>query len=63
MYIFDCNNLACRRGGGILSRHNYSVIENEWITLQDGTRLAARIWTLLGGATLCGGGIAAGLAS
>lgn len=44
MYIFDCNNLACGRGGGILSRRNYSVIENEWITLQDGTRLAARIW-------------------
>ncbi len=23
---------------------NFTVIENEWITLEDGTRLAARIW-------------------
>lgn len=27
-----------------MSEHSYSVIENEWITLADGTRLAARIW-------------------
>lgn len=27
-----------------MSGRNFSVIENEWIFLQDGTRLAARIW-------------------
>lgn len=37
-------NLVMSRGGGILSGRKYSVIENEWITLQDSTRLAARIW-------------------
>lgn len=26
------------------SNHTHTVIENEWITLKDGTRLAARIW-------------------
>lgn len=27
-----------------MSARNFSVIENQWITLADGTRLAARIW-------------------
>lgn len=27
-----------------MSARNFTVIENEWITLADGTRLAARIW-------------------
>ncbi len=27
-----------------MSGRNFTVIENEWITLKDGTRLAARIW-------------------
>ncbi|MEY9790326.1 putative CocE/NonD family hydrolase [Sinorhizobium fredii] len=27
-----------------MSDRNFTIIENEWITLSDGTRLAARIW-------------------
>ncbi|MDW9399920.1 CocE/NonD family hydrolase [Sinorhizobium meliloti] len=27
-----------------MAERNFTVIENEWITLEDGTRLAARIW-------------------
>ena len=27
-----------------MTKRNFTVIENEWITLKDGTRLAARIW-------------------
>lgn len=27
-----------------MSRNTFAVLENEWITLQDGTKLAARIW-------------------
>jgi putative CocE/NonD family hydrolase len=29
---------------GFMSNTNFHVIENEWIVLKDGTRLAARIW-------------------
>jgi putative CocE/NonD family hydrolase len=28
----------------LMDRRNFSVVENEWIVLKDGTRLAARIW-------------------
>ena len=27
-----------------MSKHSFTLIENEWITLSDGTRLSARIW-------------------
>jgi len=29
---------------GFMTNNNFHVIENEWIVLKDGTRLAARIW-------------------
>lgn len=37
MTIIDRDNI-------VTSKRSFTVIENEWITLKDGTRLAARIW-------------------